>query len=84
MGEEPHKMHHRFVTYAWCNTHIFTHIRTSPLLYLGTPKHAGRRKVVELEAAEDDLDSIQQEIKMLQAFNCPQLTRYHGSFIVGR
>lgn len=41
-------------------------------------------KVVELEAAEDDLDSIQQEIKMLQAFNCPQLTRYHGSFIVGR
>ncbi|CAB1104688.1 unnamed protein product [Ectocarpus sp. CCAP 1310/34] len=40
-------------------------------------------KVVELEAAEDDLDNIQQEIKMLQAFNCPQLTRYHGSFIVG-
>lgn len=39
---------------------------------------------MELEAAEDDLDSIQQEIKMLQAFNCPQLTRYHGSFIVGR
>ncbi|CAM9650979.1 unnamed protein product, partial [Hapterophycus canaliculatus] len=40
-------------------------------------------QVVELDAADDDLDSIQQEIKMLQAFNCPQLTRYHGSFIVG-
>lgn len=40
--------------------------------------------MVELEAAEDDLDNIQQEIKMLQTFNCPQLTRYHGSFIVGR
>lgn len=41
-------------------------------------------QVVELEAAEDELESIHQEIQMLQAFNCPQLTRYHGSFIVGR
>lgn len=39
---------------------------------------------MELDAAEVELDSIQQEIQMLQAFNCPQLTRYYGSFIVGR
>ena len=44
----------------------------------------GGVQVVELEDAGDELESIQQEIQMLQAFDCPQLTRYHGSFVVGR
>lgn len=45
---------------------------------------SGGVQVVELEDAGDELDSIQQEIQMLQAFDCPQLTKYHGSFVVGR
>ena len=43
-----------------------------------------RAQVVELEEAGDELENIQKEIQMLQAFDCPQLTRYYGSFIVGR
>lgn len=66
------------------------HFVVCVVIVLWTVPHLARSvrrscgQVVELEAAEDDLDNIQQEIKMLQAFNCPQLTRYHGSFIVGR
>ncbi|CAM9847974.1 unnamed protein product [Choristocarpus tenellus] len=40
-------------------------------------------KVIDLDAAEDEIEEIQREIQMLQACKCPQLTRYHGSFIVG-
>ncbi|CAM9723806.1 unnamed protein product [Discosporangium mesarthrocarpum] len=40
-------------------------------------------KIIDLDAAEEEIEEIQQEIQMLQACKCPQLTRYHGSFIVG-
>ena len=67
----------RFCIVVVCGLRLASPRLTSPCAFCSA-------QVVELEAAEDDLDNIQQEIKMLQAFNCPQLTRYHGSFIVGR
>nr|CCA17871.1 protein kinase putative [Albugo laibachii Nc14] len=40
-------------------------------------------KIVDLEAAQDELDDVQQEIKVLSQCSCDQLTRYITSFIVG-
>ncbi|CAM9576040.1 unnamed protein product [Phaeothamnion confervicola] len=40
-------------------------------------------QVIDLDAQDDEIDDIQQEIQALQGCNCPQLVRYHGSFMVG-
>jgi serine/threonine-protein kinase 24/25/MST4 len=40
-------------------------------------------KIVDLEAAGDEIDDIQQEIHVLSQCACPQLTQYIGSFTVG-
>ncbi|GLE05256.1 hypothetical protein PINS_up014256 [Pythium insidiosum] len=40
-------------------------------------------KIIDLEAAGDELDDIQQEIHVLSQCSCEQLTKYLGSFIVG-
>lgn len=41
-------------------------------------------KVIELDSNhDDDIESVQQEISMLQTCNCPHLIRYHGSCAAG-
>lgn len=40
-------------------------------------------KIVDLEAGQDELDDVQQEIKVLSQCSCDQLTRYITSFIIG-
>ncbi|RLO00278.1 hypothetical protein DYB28_004443 [Aphanomyces astaci] len=40
-------------------------------------------KIVDLEAAEDEIDDVQKEIAVLSQCSCAQLTKYMGSFIVG-
>ncbi|KAF0697682.1 Aste57867_11653 [Aphanomyces stellatus] len=40
-------------------------------------------KIVDLEAAEDEIDDVQKEIAVLSQCSCLQLTKYMGSFIVG-
>lgn len=57
---------------------------TTPAAFTATTAAFVAVQIVELEAAEDGLEGIQQEVQMLQAFNCPQLTRYYGSIVVGR
>lgn len=40
-------------------------------------------KIIDLEAAGDEIDDIQKEIHVLSQCSCDQLTQYLGSFIVG-
>ncbi|ETV97829.1 STE/STE20/YSK protein kinase, variant 2 [Aphanomyces invadans] len=40
-------------------------------------------KIVDLDAAEDEIDDIQKEIAVLSQCSCAQLTKYMGSFIIG-
>ncbi|KAJ3377201.1 putative protein serine/threonine kinase, partial [Entophlyctis sp. JEL0112] len=38
-------------------------------------------KIIDLDAAEDDLDEIRREINILQQLNSPQITRFYGSYV---
>lgn len=40
-------------------------------------------KLIDLEAAEDEIDDIQKEIAMISACNSDYVTRYHASYIHG-
>lgn len=41
-------------------------------------------KVINLEEAGDEMDEAQQEITVMSFCNCPQLTKYYASYVVGR
>lgn len=40
-------------------------------------------KVINLEEAGDEMDEAQQEIAIMSDCNCPQLTKYFASYVVG-
>jgi serine/threonine-protein kinase 24/25/MST4 len=50
--------------------------------YDKTEKRPVAIKIIDLEKVEDELEDIQQEIRVLSDCDCGQLCRYFGSFIV--
>jgi serine/threonine protein kinase len=40
-------------------------------------------KIINLEDAADEIEQIHQEITIMSNISCPQLTKYHSSFITG-
>ena len=40
-------------------------------------------KIIDLNDIDDEMSEMQQEIKVLSQCDCPQLTRYEGSFMSG-
>eukprot|EP01041_Mallomonas_annulata_P011332 gene11332-23716_t len=40
-------------------------------------------KIINLEHASDEMDDAQQEIAIMSDCNCPQLTKYFASYVVG-
>lgn len=55
-------------------------------VYKGLDKRTGRSvaiKIVEIEAANDDVRDIIEEISILAGLNSPYVTKYYGSFLKG-
>ncbi|KAG8456927.1 hypothetical protein KFE25_003754, partial [Diacronema lutheri] len=55
-------------------------------VYKGVDKRSGETvaiKLIDLEAAEDEIDDIQKEIAMISACDSDYVTRYHASYIHG-
>ncbi|KAI9728979.1 MAG: putative protein serine/threonine kinase [Chrysothrix sp. TS-e1954] len=55
-------------------------------VYKGLDKRTGRTvaiKIVEIEAANDDVRDIIEEISILAGLNSPYVTKYYGSFLKG-
>ena len=40
-------------------------------------------KVINLEAVGEEMDDVQQEISIMSACQCAQLTQYYASYVVG-
>jgi len=55
-------------------------------VFKGIDKRSGETvavKIIDLEAAEDEIDDIQKEIAMISACNSDYVTRYYSSYIYG-
>jgi serine/threonine-protein kinase 24/25/MST4 len=40
-------------------------------------------KVIDMEATDDDVDEVMQEIAILSQLNSPYITKYYGSYLKG-
>jgi serine/threonine-protein kinase 24/25/MST4 len=55
-------------------------------VFRGRDKKSGEEvaiKVVDLDDAEDEIESIQSEISILSQCACPYIVKYYGSYIKG-